>query len=124
MNLYRFIQPSDDITFLHGIRTEGLFHRPRNHRLEPPRLNCKENGGKLAMTTKDNESPKLLPCPFCGAEAETSLHCDYDEIIAVVRCTECPAFVRIADDTRDRDPDRVEAEAVAAWNRRAGEETK
>ena len=69
-------------------------------------------------------SPKLFSCPFCGAEAETSLHYDYDEIVAVVRCDECPASVRIADDTRDRDLDRVEAAAVAAWNRRAGEVRK
>lgn len=63
-------------------------------------------------------SQTLKPCPFCGGEAELSLHYDYDEMVSVVRCTECPAFVRIADDTCDRDLDRVEAAAVAAWNKR------
>ena len=45
--------------------------------------------------------------------------------VVAVNCTECSAHVRETDDTIDRDFDRLEAQAVAAWNRRAGEgETK
>jgi Lar family restriction alleviation protein len=96
--------------------------RRSNRQLEPPHLNCKENGGKLAMkTTKDKESPKLLPCPFCGAEAEIVRGGDEYEFVVSVNCTECSAHVRETDDHIGRDMDALEAAAVAAWNRRTGE---
>ena len=69
-------------------------------------------------------SPELKPCPFCGGEAEISATGDYDEIVVSVRCTECTARVRLADDSRDRDFDKLKAEAVAAWNRRAADVKK
>ena len=66
-------------------------------------------------------SPNLKPCPFCGAEAEIAYSGDEYELVCSVGCTQCSARVRVADDTVDRDFARLEADAVAEWNKRAGE---
>lgn len=66
-------------------------------------------------------SDPLKPCPFCGEEAEITRSVDEYELVCVVGCTQCSARVRVSDDTVDRDGDRLEAEAVAEWNKRAGE---
>ena len=63
----------------------------------------------------------LKPCPFCGAEAEITRSGDEYELVCAVGCTQCSARVRVSDDTVDRDGDRLEAEAVAEWNKRADE---
>lgn len=67
-------------------------------------------------------SPNLKPCPFCGAEAEIANSGDEYELVCSVGCTQCSARVRVADDTVDRDFARLEADAVAEWNKRADEE--
>lgn len=64
-------------------------------------------------------SPELKPCPFCGAEAEIMRAADEYEFVVAVNCTECSAHVRETDDHIGRDMDALEAEAVAAWNKRA-----
>jgi len=65
------------------------------------------------------DSSELKPCPFCGAEAEIVRAGDEYEMVVAVNCTECSAHVRETDDSIDRDFDRLEAQAVAAWNKRA-----
>ena len=55
----------------------------------------------------------LLPCPFCGGEAE--LHCDLD-IYAVI-CSKCGAWGATVDDWHEGD--NAAKDAIAAWNRRA-----
>jgi Lar family restriction alleviation protein len=70
------------------------------------------------MTT-DNKTTELLPCPFCGGEAEiVALH-PYEETPVGICCSRCPAI--FADGTtysgfKEYD---TEAEAIAAWNTRA-----
>lgn len=66
-----------------------------------------------------SETEELKPCPFCGANAEIVRAGDEYEMVVAVNCTECSAHVRETDDTIDRDFDRLEAQAVAAWNKRA-----
>lgn len=66
----------------------------------------------------------LKPCPFCGGDAEISVHGDEYELVAAVGCADCTARVRITDDTTTRNLDALERAAVAAWNRRAGEEAR
>lgn len=51
----------------------------------------------------------LLPCPFCGGEAE--LHCNSDETLYGVYCPSCGAQTAHEGFATDQ-------EAVAAWNRR------
>jgi Lar family restriction alleviation protein len=68
-----------------------------------------------------NETEELKPCPFCGAEAEIMRAGDEYEMVVAVNCSECSAHVRETDDSIDRDFDRLEAQAVAAWNKRAVE---
>lgn len=59
------------------------------------------------MTTEtERELAKLLPCPFCGGEADDS---DYRGLKFYVVCGEC--YVR----TNDY---RCHADAIAAWNAR------
>lgn len=54
---------------------------------------------------------KLLPCPFCGGEAEIQYGaCDYNVFQVVCNTEECQAMVGWADNKYD---------AAKAWNRRA-----
>ena len=66
-------------------------------------------------------SPTLKPCPFCGGEAELFAGGDEYELWAKVECAECNASIVESSDYIDRDADALIDEAVAAWNRRAGE---
>lgn len=54
---------------------------------------------------------ELLPCPFCGGEAETSAERFERTLLSWVYCKECGA----AGGYR-----HTEAEAIKAWNTRAG----
>lgn len=62
---------------------------------------------------------ELLPCPFCGGEPETSGSMSR----TYVYCEACGASgssIFHGGPTNDRDIlNRCEAEAIAAWNRRA-----
>ena len=66
-------------------------------------------------------SEKLLPCPFCGGEAEliTGAHRDggYIENCACVRCKKCGA--RSYEFHECVTPDEVQGYASETWNRRA-----
>lgn len=61
----------------------------------------------------------LLPCPFCSGKAELchGYHAFYD---AKVVCQECTAEGPLIDGN-EQDGDINAAEAIAAWNRRAGQ---
>lgn len=66
-------------------------------------------------------SKKLKPCPFCGGEAKLVLEFQYLGIMHVkelfyARCSECGT--RVSGSTFWDS----EEEAIAAWNRRAGDE--
>lgn len=68
-------------------------------------------------------SPELKPCPFCGRPAEIMRHTYFDKPVYTVGChinqrNLCHATVRATIIY-----DSPEA-AVAAWNRRAGEDEK
>lgn len=54
---------------------------------------------------------KLLPCPFCCGKAHNFIDTDAH----VVWCTDCAAMT---------DRFSTEAEAIAAWNRRASHEAR
>lgn len=65
--------------------------------------------------------PELKPCPFCGGGAEIALFgydCGHEGNVICLSDT-CPAMCRVA--WGPRDICKTRAEAVAAWNRRAGE---
>ncbi len=51
---------------------------------------------------------KLLPCPFCGGEAQTTVFLSN----YMVACTACPASIFPC-------KGMTKEEAVKAWNRRA-----
>ena len=60
---------------------------------------------------------ELKPCPYCGGEANIESYDPYDGYqgdctVWRVKCIECKAFIQRG--TKD--------EAIAAWNRRVGEE--
>ena len=57
----------------------------------------------------DNRTTELLPCPFCGGEAETFNPFNADGTWCVL-CSECAAATGF---------EQTEAEAIAAWNSRA-----
>lgn len=59
----------------------------------------------------DNRTIELLPCPFCGGEAETlTAESMYGGYLFGIMCNDC----RSRGDVYDN-----EAEAIAAWNSRA-----
>lgn len=60
------------------------------------------------MTTDKNEAPELLPCPFCGGEAELG---GMDGNL-YVRCISCLCDGPIFQHTV--------AEAISTWNTRSG----
>lgn len=73
------------------------------------RAGLARQGGWVAEMNK----PDLLPCPFCGGQAE--LWRAHNSKPAWIACMgRCVVLV-----TRDYQSD---AEAIAAWNRRAGDE--
>ena len=61
---------------------------------------------------------ELKPCPFCGGEAGTGTQHDPDGDFAFVNCTECMASTNVLLGQQWR---FTEAEAIAAWNTRAGD---
>jgi len=52
-------------------------------------------------------APALLPCPFCGGEAELT----EENNIGFIRCKKCPCGTKLDTDT---------SSLIAAWNRREG----
>lgn len=60
---------------------------------------------------KMNDTEKLLPCPFCGGEAELNIKKGFNrEIVFVfVGCSNCQSSTRTYS---------TEAGAVEAWNKR------
>lgn len=76
------------------------------------------------MTGRMTATEKLLPCPFCGGEAKAYQHGD---VGFVVQCRRCgiwnagyaPAWSHITED--EFHGFVTKADAIAAWNRRAGE---
>jgi Lar family restriction alleviation protein len=63
---------------------------------------------------------ELLACPFCGGEAARHWG-EHSFNDAIIRCTECYAEGAIfdVDDCGEDESGRNEADAIAAWNRRA-----
>lgn len=59
----------------------------------------------------------LKPCPFCWGKAELD-RTYYDEAITFAQCPNCQAGIPAMAPSRE-EADRL---AIAAWNRRAGEE--
>lgn len=57
----------------------------------------------LKWLTLEAKEEKLLPCPFCGGDAEEAFHYG-------VRCKDCKSSTMAY---------ATKAEAIAAWNRRA-----
>ena len=58
----------------------------------------------------DNRTTELLPCPFCGGEAEVFNPFDKTAGTWCVICRECACASGF---------EQTEAEAIAAWNTRA-----
>ena len=61
---------------------------------------------EFVWLTLEAEEEKLLRCPFCGGEADTTLLGGHE---FSVRCYECLA---------ETDTYETRGEAIAAWNRR------
>lgn len=57
---------------------------------------------------------QLKPCPFCGAPG--SLYPESTGSYAQVMCSECPCEISLGPSS--------EADAIAAWNRRATEPSR
>jgi Lar family restriction alleviation protein len=61
---------------------------------------------------------ELKPCPFCGGEAETGYAInDYNRWGVICKC--CGASVEVEEWKGVED---TEGNAIAAWNRRAGDD--
>lgn len=68
--------------------------------------------GEREMKTTDTDAVTLKPCPFCGGRA-ARLFTDFPEAtLHAVGCDDARCFVKTPDFVK-------EAEAIAAWNRRA-----
>lgn len=70
---------------------------------------------------------KLKPCPFCGGEAEIKIvwhshGMDGSYKNHLIQCKNCYARKEISADNFYGREAYTEQEAIAAWNRRAGEE--
>lgn len=66
------------------------------------------------LLARHPEPPKLLPCPFCGGEADTANFASGSVIVACRRPG--PSGGRPC--TASTAPYGTEAAAIAAWNRR------
>lgn len=64
----------------------------------------------MTDSATDNQTTELLPCPFCGGEAEPFNPFDNADGTWCVLCSECAAATGF---------EQTEAEAIAAWNARA-----
>ena len=63
--------------------------------------------------------PALLPCPFCGGEAQAVIKEDYSGgVFASAECTECVAAISIPFSNM-ADGKEETRQVIAAWNRRA-----
>lgn len=60
---------------------------------------------------------KLMPCPFCGGEAELELVDDEFYMVCCENCSSATSFGYTYKDGTARDATR--AETVKAWNRRS-----
>lgn len=77
--------------------------------------------------SKDMGRVEVLPCPFCGGEAETDSQRSYRALHSgklgrsvAVYCTKCSADMSFCcEDASGVDPDVLFADMVAAWNKRA-----
>jgi hypothetical protein len=61
--------------------------------------------------------PQLLPCPFCGGEAQLDWDCMYDHYVGCTQCLTvgCTYTARVY---TQEEHDRCRANAIAMWNRR------
>ena len=70
----------------------------------------------------DNRTTELLPCPFCGGEAEiVALDAWYKNPFVGIGCSKCPAILAEYGEYKRFN---TEAEAIAAWNTRAEQTCK
>jgi hypothetical protein len=76
-----------------------------------------------------SDEPKLLPCPFCGGDAEIDTRRGYRQLPTgvvgggvAIYCTNCSSdMMHCYEDHSGVDRDDLRADLVAAWNKRAAE---
>lgn len=76
-----------------------------------------------------NDEPKLLPCPFCGGDAEIDTRRGYRQLPTgvvgsgvAIYCTNCSSdMMHCYEDHSGVDRDDLRADLVGAWNKRAAE---